>query len=178
MIGHTAKARRENPHHLARITLYMADTIRTKLPPAIRLICHHQSIRHSISLRVELSYVETKARGDEAVTLAAETSRHDGKLAVMADPGKGNKVDMTTACNAIAAKTKIVHHAAAMTKGKAPTAMMGTKKIQLHIEQREAITVDEIHRMTLRERRGMTPPHPYQAAPMVAAVAVRSGQVP
>jgi hypothetical protein len=129
MIGHTAKARRENPHHLARITLRMADTIRTKLLPAIRPICHHQSIRHSISLKEELSYVETKARGDEAVTLAAEMSRHDGKLAVMVDPGKGNKLDMMMACNTVAKKTKIVHHAAAMTKGKAPATMMRTRKI-------------------------------------------------
>jgi hypothetical protein len=51
MIGHTAKAHRENPHHLARITLRMADTIRTKLLPDIRPICHHQSIRHSRYLR-------------------------------------------------------------------------------------------------------------------------------
>jgi hypothetical protein len=35
MIGHMAKAHRENPHHLARITLRMADTIKTKLLP-----CH------------------------------------------------------------------------------------------------------------------------------------------
>jgi hypothetical protein len=84
-----AKARRENPHHLARITLCMDNTIKTKMIPAIRPICHHQSIRRSRSLGQELSYVETKARGDEAMTLATETSRHDGKLAVMADPGKG-----------------------------------------------------------------------------------------
>jgi hypothetical protein len=134
MIGHTAKARRENPHHLARITLRMADTIRTKLLPAISLICHHQSIRHSRSLREELSYVETKAREDEAMTLAVEMSRHDGKLAVMADPGKGNKLDMITTRNAAATKTKIFHHAAVMTNGKAPAAMTRTRKIQLHVE--------------------------------------------
>jgi hypothetical protein len=39
MIGHTTKAIREIPHHLTRITLHMADTIKTKLLPAIRLIC-------------------------------------------------------------------------------------------------------------------------------------------
>jgi 7-cyano-7-deazaguanine synthase in queuosine biosynthesis len=63
-----------------------------------------------------------KARGDEAVMLAAKTSRHNGKLAAMADLGKGNKLDMTTACNAAATKTKIIRHAAAVKKGKAPTA--------------------------------------------------------
>jgi hypothetical protein len=139
----------------------MVDTIKTKLIPAMRPMCHHQSIRRSRSLREELSYVEMKARGDKAVTLAADMSRHDGKLAMMEDPGKGNKLDMTMRCNTIATKTKIVHHAAAMTKGKAPTAMTRTKKIQLHIEQEEAITVTEIHRRTLRARRGVTPPHPH-----------------
>jgi hypothetical protein len=42
MTGHMAKAIREIPHHLTRITLLMADTIKTKLLPAIRPICHHQ----------------------------------------------------------------------------------------------------------------------------------------
>jgi hypothetical protein len=63
MTGHMAKAIREIPHHLTRITLLMADTIKMKLLPAIRPICHHQSIRHSRSLREELSYVATKANG-------------------------------------------------------------------------------------------------------------------
>jgi hypothetical protein len=75
-----------------------------------------------------------KERRDEGVMLAAETSHHDGKLAVMADPGKGNKLDMTMACNTMATMTKIMRHAVAMTKGKAPTAMTRTKKIRLHIE--------------------------------------------
>jgi hypothetical protein len=92
MIGHTAKARREIPHHPTGIMLRMADTIRMKLLPVVGPICHHKSIRHSRSLREELSYVETKARGDEAVTLAIETSCHDGKLAMMADPGKGKNL--------------------------------------------------------------------------------------
>jgi hypothetical protein len=61
-----------------------------------------------------------KARGDKAVTMAAEMSRHDRKLAAMVDPSKGNKLDMTTARNAAATKTKIVHHASAMTKGRLP----------------------------------------------------------
>jgi hypothetical protein len=175
MIAHTKKARRENPHHLARITQHMADTIRMKLLPAIRPICHHQSIRHSGSLREELSCVKTKARGDESMMLAAEMSHHDGKLAVMADPGKGNKLDMMTARNAAATKTKIVQHTAAMTKGKAPASMTRTRKIQLHVEQREAIAVAEIYRRMPRAKKGVTPPHPHQAAPMVAAVAVRPG---
>jgi hypothetical protein len=78
MTGHMAKAIREIPHHLTRITMLMADTIKTKLLPAIRPIFHHKSIRHSRSLRKELSYMVRKANGDEAMTLAAETSRHDG----------------------------------------------------------------------------------------------------
>jgi hypothetical protein len=69
MIGHMAKANKEIPHRLARITL-LIDTIRTKLLPAIRPICHHQSIRHSRSLKEELSYMITMANGDKAVTLA------------------------------------------------------------------------------------------------------------
>jgi hypothetical protein len=129
MIGHMAKAIREIPHHLTRITLLMADTIKTKLLPAIRPTCHHQSIRHSRSLREELSYVERKARGDEAVTLAAETNRHDGKLVGMADPSKGNKLDMTTARTAAATRIKIDLPATAMTKGKVPAAMTRTRKI-------------------------------------------------
>jgi hypothetical protein len=45
-----AKAHREKPHHLARITLRMDNTIKMKMLPAIRPICHHQSIRRSRSL--------------------------------------------------------------------------------------------------------------------------------
>jgi hypothetical protein len=41
MIGHMEKAIREIPHHLTRITLHMANTIKTKLLPAIRPTCHH-----------------------------------------------------------------------------------------------------------------------------------------
>jgi hypothetical protein len=68
------------------------------------------------------------------MTLAIETSRHNGKLVVMANPSRGNKLDTTTAHSASATKIKTVLHAAAMTKGKAPAAMMRTKKIQLHVE--------------------------------------------
>jgi hypothetical protein len=56
MTGHMTKAIREIPHHLTRITLLMANTIKTKLLPAIRPICHHQRIKHSRSLREKLSY--------------------------------------------------------------------------------------------------------------------------
>jgi hypothetical protein len=171
MIGHMAKAIREIPHHLTGITLLMADTIKTKLLPAIRPTCHHQSIRHSRSLREELSYMEMKANRDKAVTLAAETSHHGKKLVKMADPSKGNKLDMMTARTAAATKINIAPPAALMTKGKAPAAMTRTRKIQLHIEQREAVAVAETHRRTSRAR-GMTPHHPHQAAPMAAAVAV------
>jgi hypothetical protein len=160
MIGHTAKAIREIPHHLTRITLLIADTIKTKLLPAITPTCHHQSIRHLRSLREELSYVETKARGDEAVTLAVETSRHDGKLVVMVDPSKGNRLGMTTARTAAATNIKIALHSTMMTKGKAP----------------EAIVVAEIHRRMSRER-GVTPHHPRQEAHMAVAVAVQPGHV-
>jgi hypothetical protein len=171
MTGHMAKAIREIPHHLTRITLLMADTIKAKLLPAIRPICHHQSIRHSRSLREELSYVVTKANGDEAMTLAAETSRHGEKLVEMADPSKGNKLDMMMARIAAATRISIALPAASMTKGKAPTAMMITRKIQLHIEQREVVAVAETHHRILRAR-AVTPHHPHQAAPMAVAVAV------
>jgi hypothetical protein len=67
--------------------------------------------------------MEMRARGDEAVMLAAKTSHHDGKLAVMADPSKGNKLITMMARDAVATNTRLMHHAAVMTKGKAPTAM-------------------------------------------------------
>jgi hypothetical protein len=43
MIGHMAKANKEIPHHLTRITLLM-DTTKTRPLPAISPICCHQSI--------------------------------------------------------------------------------------------------------------------------------------
>jgi hypothetical protein len=171
MTGHMAKAIRETPHHLTRITPLMADTIKTKQLPAIRQICHHQSIRHLRSLREEFSYVETKANGDEAVTLAVERSRHGGKLVEMADPSKGNKLDIMMARTAAATRKSIALPAAALTKGKATATMMISRKIQLHVEQREAVPVAETHRRTSREK-GMTLHHPHQAFPMAAAVAV------
>jgi hypothetical protein len=63
------------------------------------------------------------ASGDGAVTLAAETSRHDEKPVETGDPSKGNNLVMTTACTAMATRIRITLHAAAMTKGKAPAAM-------------------------------------------------------
>jgi hypothetical protein len=85
---------------------------------------------------------------------------------------------MTMACNVATTKTKIVRHAAAMTKDRAPAAMMRTRKSQLHVEQREAVIAIEISRRTPREKSGVTPPHPHQAALMVvAAVAVRPGPI-
>jgi 3-dehydroquinate dehydratase len=174
MTGHTAKAIREIPHHLTRITLLMVDTIKTKLLPAIRPICHHQSIRHSRSLREELSYMATKANGDEVMTLATETSLHDGKLVEMVDPSKGNKLDMMTH-TAATTRISIALPTATMTKGKAPTAVIITRKIQLHIEQREAIAVAETHRRTSKAR-GVTPHHPHQEAPMAVAVAAQPGR--
>jgi hypothetical protein len=70
MIGHMAKANKEIPHHLTRITLLM-DTTKTRPLPAIRPIFRHQNIRHSRSHREELSYATTTASGDRAVTLVA-----------------------------------------------------------------------------------------------------------
>jgi hypothetical protein len=101
----------------------MADTIKTKLLPAIRPICHHQSIRHLRSLKKELSYVVTTGNGDEAVTLATETSHHDRKLVKMADPSKGNKLTMTMACTTAMTRISIALPTTAMTKGKAPATM-------------------------------------------------------
>jgi hypothetical protein len=91
MIGHMAKANKEIHHRLTRIILLM-DTTKTRLLPAISPICRHQSIRHLKSLREELSYATTIASGVGAVTLAAETSPHDEKPVVMADPSKGNNL--------------------------------------------------------------------------------------
>jgi hypothetical protein len=122
MIGHIAKAHKEIPHRLTRITLLM-DTIKTRALPAIRPICHHQSIRHWRSLREDLSYVKTTANGDGAVMLAAETSRHDEKLVEMADPSKGNSLGMMTARTAAETGIIITLPTAMMTKGKATAAM-------------------------------------------------------
>jgi hypothetical protein len=130
MIGHMAKANKEIPHRLTRITLLM-DTTKTRPLPAISPICCHRCIRHSKSLREELSYATTMASGDGVVSLAAEMSRHDEKPVVMADASKGNNLAMTMACTAVETRISIALHAAVMTKGKAPAAMT---MIQLHKE--------------------------------------------
>jgi hypothetical protein len=106
------------------------------------------------------------ASEDEAVTLDAETIRHDGKLVETADPSKGNDLTMTTARTAVATRISIALPAAMMTKGKAPVAMT---IIHLHGEQREAVVVAEINHRTMRVK-DMTLRHLHQAAPMAAAV--------
>jgi hypothetical protein len=52
------------------------------------------------------------------------TTRHDVKPAGMADPSIGNHLAMTTTHIATATRISIALHAAAMTKGRAPAAMM------------------------------------------------------
>jgi hypothetical protein len=71
-----------------------------------------------------------------------------------------------------ATRISIALPAATMTKGKAPAAMT---MIQLHEEQREAITAIEIHHRTSTPK-GVTLHHPHQAAPMAAVVAVAACQ--
>jgi hypothetical protein len=107
------------------------------------------------------------------VTLAGETSRHDVKPVGMAGPSIGNRLAMTTAHTATATRISIALHAAAMTKGRAPTAMTMT---QLHEEQREAAAVAEIHHRTSRVK-DVTLHHPHQATPMAAVVAVAAQPV-
>jgi hypothetical protein len=171
MTSHMAKAPREIHHHLVRITLPM-DTSKTMLLPAIIPTCRHQSIRRSKSQREESSYATMMASEDEAVTLDAETIRHDGKQAETAVPSKGNDLAMMTARTAVAIRISIALPAVTMTKGKAPTAMM---TIHLHGEQREAVVAAETNRRTVRVK-DMTLRHLHQAAPMVAVVAAVAQQ--
>jgi hypothetical protein len=161
MTSHTARARREIHHQLVRITLPM-DTSKTMLLPAIRPTCRHQSIRRSKSQREESSYATTMANEDEAVTLDVETIRHDGKLVETVDPSKGNDLAMTKACTIAATRISIALPAAAMTKGKAPTAMT---TIHLHGEKREAVVAAEINCRMARVK-DVTLRHPHRAAPM------------
>jgi hypothetical protein len=167
MIGHMAKANMEIHHRLTR-TILLMDTTKTRPLPAISPICLHQSIRHSRSLRKELSYATRMASGDGVMTLSTEMSRHDEKSVEMVDPSKGNNLAMTMACTTAATRISIALHATAMTKGKAPAAMT---MIQLHVEQRKAIAVAEINRRMSRAK-GVTLHHPHQEAPMAATVAV------
>jgi hypothetical protein len=173
MIGRMAKATKEIHHRLTR-TMLLMDTTKTRPLPAISPICCHQSIRHSRSLREELSYATTMANEDGVVTLATKTSRHNEKPVEMADPSIGNNLAMTTARTATATRISISLHAAAMIKGKVPTTMT---MIQLHEEQREAVAVAEIRRRMSRIK-GMTLHHPHQAALMAAAVAAQPGHTP
>jgi hypothetical protein len=107
------------------------------------------------------------ASEDEAVTLDAETIRHDRKLVETADPSKENDLTMTTARTAVATRISIALPAATMTKGKALAAMM---TIHLHGVQREAVIAAEISRRTARVKDDVILRHPHQAAPMAAAV--------
>jgi hypothetical protein len=73
------------------------------------------------------------ASEEGVVMLAEETSCHDVKPVEMVGPSTGNHLAMTTARTAAATRISIALHAATMTKGRAPAAMMMT---QLHEEQR------------------------------------------
>jgi hypothetical protein len=97
------------------------------------------------------------ANEDEAMTLDAETIRHDGKLVETVDPSKGNDLTMTTAHTAVATRISIALPAATMTKGKAPAAMT---MIHLHGEHREAIVAAEINRRMARVK-DVTLCHPH-----------------
>jgi hypothetical protein len=110
--------------------------------------------------------VVAKATEEEAMTLAAETSRHGGKLAGMVDPSEGNKIVTTMVHDAVATKVRIMDPAIMTTKGKAPVAMTRrTTKIQVHIARMEAVIAAEIGRMTLRANRGVAHPHHHQEVP-------------
>jgi hypothetical protein len=172
MTSHTARARREIHHHLARTTLPM-DTSKTTLLPAIRPTCRHQSIRCSKSQREESSYATTMASEDEIVTLDAETICHDRKLVETMDPSKGNDLAMMMARTAAATRISIALPIATMTKDKAPTTMT---MIHLHGEQREVIIAAEINRRMVRVKDDVILCHPYQAAPMAAAVVAADQQ--
>jgi hypothetical protein len=71
------------------------------------------------------------ASEDEAVMLDAETIRHDGKPAEMADPREGTNLAMTMARTMAVTRTSIAPLATTMTKGRAPAAMT---MIHLHEE--------------------------------------------
>jgi hypothetical protein len=173
MISHMAKAIKETHRHPTR-TILLTDTTKTRPCPAISPTCRHQSTRHSKSHREELSYATMMASEEGVMTLARETSRRNVKPVGIAGPSIENHLAMTTARTTAVTRISITLHAAAMTKGKAPAAMTMT---QLHEEQREATAVAEIRRRTLRVK-GVTLPHPHQAAPMAAAVAAQPGHAP
>jgi hypothetical protein len=172
MTNQMAKAHREIHRHPTKITLLM-DTNKIMLPLAIRPTCRHQSIRRSKSQREESSYATMMASKREAVTLDAETIRHDGKPAETADLREGTNLTMMTARTVAATRTSIAPLATTMIKGKAPAAMM---MIHLQKEQREAIITAEISCRTARVKDDVTLHHPHQGAPMVVAVVVADQQ--
>jgi hypothetical protein len=113
------------------------------------------------------------ASEDAAVTLDAETIRHDGKPAETADPREGTNLAMTTARTVAATRTSLAPLASTMTKGKAPAAMT---TIHLHEEQKEAVVAAKISRRMARVNDDVTLRHPHQGAPMAAAVVVADQQ--
>jgi hypothetical protein len=109
----------------------------------------------------------------KAVTLDAETIRHDGKPAETVDPREGTHLTMTTARTVAATTTSITPLTVTMTKGKAPTAMT---MIHLHEEQKEAVVATKICYRTARVNDDVTLRHPHQGAPMVVAVVAADQQ--
>jgi hypothetical protein len=107
------------------------------------------------------------ANKDEAMMLDAETIRHDGKTAEMADPREGTGLAMMMMRIAAAIKTSIAPLAVTMTKGMVPAAMT---TIHLHEEQKEAVVAAKISRRTARVKDGATLRHPHQGALMAAVV--------
>jgi hypothetical protein len=122
--SHMARAIKETHRHLTRTTMLMDTKTRPNL--AISPTCRLQSTRRSKSHMEELSYAIMMASEEGVVTLVGETTRHDVKPTGMADPGIGNHLAMMTARIATATRISIALHAAAMTKGRAPAAMMMT----------------------------------------------------
>jgi hypothetical protein len=110
---------------------------------------------------------------DEAVTLDAETIRHDGKPAETVDPREGTDLAMTMARTTAATATSIAPTTATMTKSRAPVAMM---MIHLHEERKEAVVAAKISRRTARVNDSVTLRHPHQVAPMAAAVVAADQQ--
>jgi hypothetical protein len=113
------------------------------------------------------------ANEDEAVMLDAETIRHDGKAAEMADPREGTGLAMTMMRIAAAIKRSIAPLAITMTKGKAPAAMTMT---HLHEDQKEVVVAAKTSRRTARAKDDATLHHPHQVAPMAVAVVVADKQ--
>jgi hypothetical protein len=109
----------------------------------------------------------------EAVTLDAETIRHDGKTAGMADPREGTDLAMTTARTVTVTKTSIAPLAVTVRKGKAPAAMT---MIHLHEERKEVVVAAKSSRRTARVSDDVTLRHPHQGAPMAAAMVAADQQ--